>query len=738
MARSSLSAGGSCLSAHGTVGGGNGHRLRRFGGAVLVSLTLLLALSSTASALPSKFFGFQFSAGYAQSPPDVEAMSKAGAKYLRINLNWGQKMQGDNEGKNGWAPFDQAFQYAWENGITVIPDLYGNLNAGPQRPWESDWAPQGSGWENWLYQVVQRYGYWGTFWNGKANPQPATIWEVWNEPNRGANGPDGVHPYPQEYGRFLKRSATTLREAQNKVAQEHGQSEAPITVLFGGLLTMATGWQNEGGVSRLNESVHDFLEEASKVSGLGETFNGLSLHPYAFGENVSAVVNQVATNVSTARENLTQFFSSGKSIWITELGWPVKPWGDPNHLGVDEQTQASLLTGSFNWIKEQQAAKNIQSLLFYFYRDVPGWEVWDGHTGLRDVAGNYRAAWRSYLEQTGASAWPPPTSVTTDASAIGETQATLNGTINPNSWETSYRFEYGTSTNYGTSIPVPNVPIGSGSTPVAKSATIANLQPNTHYHYRVVGTNPAGTTFGTDHSFTTGLKWHIRNSNSGGAPDSSFWFGLPGQVPVVGDWNGDGVETPGSYEPQTGTWRLRNSNSTGGSNVTFQYGGSQYRPVVGDWDGNGTTTIGLFEPKAGTWALRNSNSSGDANLSFQYGGSQYDPVTGDWDGNGTTTIGLYEPATGNWSLRNSNSGGSPSIPTFSYGGSQFWPLSGDWNGNGTTTIGLFEPKAGTWALRNSNNGGNPDIAFQYGGSQFEPAVADWDGNGTVTAALVTK
>jgi hypothetical protein len=329
----------------------------------------------------------------------------------------------------------------------------------------------------------------------------------------------------------------------------------------------------------------------------------------------------------------------------------------------------------------------------------------------------------------------PPSVQTTAATNIKEEEATLNGTVNPNGSETTYYFDYGKTTDYGRIVPVPDAGAGASNQNLAMYLPIA-LQPRTQYHYRIVANNAGGTSYGSDQVFTTGLRWHLRNTNSAGEADVAFWFGLPGEKRVTGDWDGNGTTTAGTYNPTTGIWKLRNSNTTGKAEVEFQYGGGVWtEPVTGDWDGDGKTTIGVFDPSAGNWNLRNSNSAGPPDAaSFQYGGSQFKPITGDWDGNKTTTIGLFEPIAGTWQMRNSNSGG-PSEISFQYGGSQFKPITGDWDGNKTTTIGLFEPIAGKWHLRNSNSGGPTDVSFLYGGSQFTPVTGDWDANGTDTAGL---
>jgi hypothetical protein len=96
------------------------------------------------------------------------------------------------------------------------------------------------------------------------------------------------------------------------------------------------------------------------------------------------------------------------------------------------------------------------------------------------------------------------TATTTPATAVTQTGATLNGDVNPNSNRTTYHFEYGTTTAYGSTVPVPDALVGSDSSDHALSASIAGLAPNTTYHYRIVATDGIGfTTIGPDVGFTT-------------------------------------------------------------------------------------------------------------------------------------------------------------------------------------------------------------------------------------------
>ena len=104
-------------------------------------------------------------------------------------------------------------------------------------------------------------------------------------------------------------------------------------------------------------------------------------------------------------------------------------------------------------------------------------------------------------------------------------------------------------------------------------------------------------------------------------------------MPIAGDWNGDGFDTVGLYDPATGTYFLKNSNSGGMADITFPYGpsSSTWLPTAGDWNADGTFTIGLYDPGTSTWFLRNANSAGSADLVFTFGVNGAKPIAGRWN-----------------------------------------------------------------------------------------------------------
>ncbi len=98
---------------------------------------------------------------------------------------------------------------------------------------------------------------------------------------------------------------------------------------------------------------------------------------------------------------------------------------------------------------------------------------------------------------------PPALIDSESVSQVTSTSATLATQIDPLGRDTTYRFEYGTTAAYGTSVPVPNGDAGSGMFDTALSAPVEGLSPGTIYHYRAVAVNSLGTVEGADHAFST-------------------------------------------------------------------------------------------------------------------------------------------------------------------------------------------------------------------------------------------
>ena len=96
-----------------------------------------------------------------------------------------------------------------------------------------------------------------------------------------------------------------------------------------------------------------------------------------------------------------------------------------------------------------------------------------------------------------------PTVTTSSASAVTAVGATLNGTVSSNGASTSVTFAYGETTGYGMTITASQSPLAAGAANASVTATIGSLACNKTYHFKVVGANSAGTSNGSDVTFTT-------------------------------------------------------------------------------------------------------------------------------------------------------------------------------------------------------------------------------------------
>jgi hypothetical protein len=103
-----------------------------------------------------------------------------------------------------------------------------------------------------------------------------------------------------------------------------------------------------------------------------------------------------------------------------------------------------------------------------------------------------------------AAAAGPPSATTGAASSVTQSSATVAGSVDPQGMATTYRFEYGTSASYG--LQTPDVDAGSGTGAVDASANLSGLTSDTTYHYRLVATNAAGVTRGSDRTLKTDAR----------------------------------------------------------------------------------------------------------------------------------------------------------------------------------------------------------------------------------------
>jgi hypothetical protein len=200
-----------------------------------------------------------------------------------------------------------------------------------------------------------------------------------------------------------------------------------------------------------------------------------------------------------------------------------------------------------------------------------------------------------------------------------------------------------------------------------------------------------------------GLKWTVPSG------DGNTWFcyGNPTDLPLAGDFNGDGLEDFGILDAgATPSVFKIDTNRDAVPDCTLSLAGHYPEdvPVAGDWDGDGEDDVGAWSPGNTTFYRFNSlcpgNQVPDYDSFVFAGGLSTDlPVAGDWDGDGTDEVGLFRPSdpaaanNNNFYFRQQD-GSVVSLYTLSnngYGLPGDLPATGDWNGDYYDTIGVYRP-----------------------------------------------
>jgi hypothetical protein len=216
----------------------------------------------------------------------------------------------------------------------------------------------------------------------------------------------------------------------------------------------------------------------------------------------------------------------------------------------------------------------------------------------------------------------------------------------------------------------------------------------------------------------SGALWHRYAALGWSSPVQRFYFGNPGDYPIMGDWNCDGTKTPGMYRQSDGFVYLRNSNTQGNADLSFFFGNPGDIPIAGDFNGNGCDTVSIYRPSNQTFYIinqlgQNGGGLGAATTSYMFGNPGDKPFVGDFNGNGQDTVGLHRESTGLVYYRNSHTQGNADNQ-FIFGDPGDKIFAGDWNGNGIDSVGIYRPSNGTVYLRFTNTQGNADHTLGVG------------------------
>lgn len=203
-------------------------------------------------------------------------------------------------------------------------------------------------------------------------------------------------------------------------------------------------------------------------------------------------------------------------------------------------------------------------------------------------------------------------------------------------------------------------------------------------------------------------------------------FGLPGDTPVQGDYDGDGrtdfaVRRPGISNT---TWYVLKSSDNLFYGVPF--GVNTDVPAVGDYDGDGKTDIAIWRPSTQDWSIL--QSSTNTTVSIHFGTSGDIPAPADYDGDGRADLAVWHPTTRFFESVNTSNGVTVSVP---FGDDSGAPVCADYDGDGKANYAVWSE--GNWIIMNAALTGKTTTGW---GSDTDYRVQnDYDGDGKVDLAV---
>jgi hypothetical protein len=219
--------------------------------------------------------------------------------------------------------------------------------------------------------------------------------------------------------------------------------------------------------------------------------------------------------------------------------------------------------------------------------------------------------------------------------------------------------------------------------------------------------------------------WQILKS-SDNSVESVPW-GLSDDIALTMNYDGNNVTDIVAFRPSNGTWYIKRMGDIikpfsetpdpdGQNYRIIQWGMAGDKPLAGDFDGDGFDEIVNFRPSDGNWYIYN-RVAGNYNI-IHWGMSGDKPIAKDFDGDGKCDLAVYRPSDGTWYIHNSL---DDSMTIRQFGLSSDIPVPADYDKDNVSDIAVFRPSNGTWYVLRSSD--NSFFAVPFGLSGDIPVMA---------------